>query len=77
MDDTICRGIFVLVLCLIIWLAYRWRTKDIALTQDFDPEYFDSRHPGDTYEYRCIKEQRRYGRERGGELILKDADDDE
>ena len=74
MNDLLCRGALVGALVIVLWLCYRWRIKDIALTKEYDPEYFDRSNPRDRHERKCIEHQRTTGRELGPELRWMDED---
>jgi len=69
MGDPICWGIWALITVFIglIYCVRWWQNRGDT---EPGPLVFDARDPAQEHEYRCIKEQRRWGRERGPEIIL-------
>ena len=76
MSDLLCRSVLVGALVIMLWLAYRWRIRGIALEKEFDALYFDPDDAADRWEYKAIMHQRSTGRELGPELRWIGEDED-
>ena len=71
MNDLLCSG-FALMIILAALVIYRRSFSRGYWDHENDPLFFDRSDPGDVWEFRAIEEQRRCGRERGGDLVWKD-----
>lgn len=69
-EDLIFRGLLLLVIAIIAYLLYRWRSHDEYWQHSDDPEVYYASDEAVIIEAGSVHEQRKTGRERGGPLVL-------
>ena len=68
MIDPLCLILYIVIIFISVTLYILWPYHDHG--QKEDPILFDASDPAQLHEFKCITEQRKWGRERGPEIIL-------